>query len=824
MLASGLRMLLCGLLLFPGAVLAQGAGARQAGPGAISGTVVAEDGGAALGSATIAVRRMADSVVVGGRIADREGRFRVEGLPVGRYLVEIRAVGRAPRVERDVAVSAESPLRELGALRLAAAAVRVEGVTAQGQRSAVVAAPDRSIYSIRDMPLTQGAMATDALRTIPEVEIDFEDQIKARGGTPAIYLDGRAAPMQGETLTSFLRSLRADRIDRIEYIPNPSANFDSEGQSGIVNIVLRRDASLGLSGTFSGNAGTQGTQGTSLRVNYQEGRLTFFGGAAASLSDNTLRTFDLRENFGNDPVTFLEQSSLQGRDGRSGSVDGQLEWKVTPRSTTWASARANWGFADRTAVNGFARMDAGQVPTARWEQLLDGYNTNRSLAGSLGFRRVVQAQRDEFSAELRYNVNWTHSASDFDRFALAPHSSERLDLPAEVVDNDGYHDDDVLSFQTDLSRPLGEASKVDVGYRANLRDNQDEQRLFQDDAANGIVERSEHDLFRHLEDFHAGYVTLERRFGRVTAQAGLRGEIARTTVDIPTAGEQFDNDYRELYPSLNVAYDHGGGKQGRLSYSKRVQRPHSGVLNPINLSAGDPFNRNYGNPHLAPAFTHSVSLDGSWSGQLGTLRVSNFYFLLYDVWERTRTIDASGGSTLRVDNLGEIRYGGLNLNASLRQWGPLSGSTGFNLIKGRFDADARTTAQSFAGTFWSVNTNATVRLSPTLSVQGQGNYSPGEPLPQGRRLASFYSSVAIRKQLMENKVSVNLGILDPFDLYRYKFVTNDDAHVQRGSTNPSQRRATLTVSYNFGRPPQSARRTVDDPANQAPAPAGADIR
>ena len=815
-----LGTLVCSLLLLPGAALAQAPAARQAGPGAITGTVVAEDGGAAVASATVAVRRMADSSLVGGRITDREGRFRVENLPVGRYLVEVRAVGRTPRVERDVALSAEAPTRELGTVRLAAAAVMVQGVTAQGQRSAVVAAPDRSIYSIRDMPITQGAMATDALRTIPEVEVDFEDQIKARGGTPTIYLDGRAAPMQGETLTTFLRSLRADRIDRIEYIPNPSASFDSEGQSGILNIVLRRDASLGLSGTLSGNTGTQGTQGSSLRVNYQEGRLTFFGGGAVNLSDNTTRTFDLRENYTTEPVTFLEQSSLQGRDGRNGSVDGQVEWRLTPRSTVWTSARANWGYVNRTAINGFAQMDELQAPTARWEQLLDGYNTNRSLAGSLGFRRVVQAQRNELSAELRYNVNWNHASSDFDNFSLLPQSSVRADDPVGVTNNDGYHDDDVLSFQADVSRPLGESAKVDVGYRVNLRDNQDEQRLFES-ADEGP--RSEHDLFRHLEDFHAAYVTLERRFGKVTGQAGLRGELARTTVEIPTAGDEFDNDYSQLYPSLNLAYEHGGGKQARLSYSKRVQRPHSGVLNPINLSAGDPFNRSYGNPHLNPAYTHSVSLDGSWSGQLGTLRVSNFYFLLYDVWERTRTIEANGGSTLRVDNLGEIRYTGLNVNASLRQWGPLSGSTGINMIVGEFESDGRTTAQSFAGVFWNTNTNATLRLTPALSVQGQVNYSPGQPLPQGRQLWSVYSSLAVRQQIMQNKLSVNLAILDPFDVYRYRFVTFDDNHEQRGRTNPSQRRATLTVSYNFGRPPQSARRTVQD-EGAAPAPAGAEIR
>ena len=811
------------LMALPGVALAQQAPAgRQTGPGVVSGTVVAEEGGAPVVGATIAVRRMADSTLVGGRITDREGRFRVENLPAGGYLVEVRSVGRAPRVERDVALSAEAPTRDLGTIRLAAVAVQVQGVTAQGQRSAVVIAPDRSIYSVRDMPLTQGAMAMDALRTIPEVEVDFEDQITARGGSPAIYIDGRPATMQGEALTNFLRSIRADRVDRVEYIPNPSASFDSEGRTGVVNIVLRRDASLGLSGTLSGNAGTRGSQGSSLRLNFQDGRLTIFGGGSVNLSDAVMRTADLRENRVVDPITFLEQETRQTRENRSGSTDLVAEWRLSSRGTVWGSGRASWNHQDRTVTEGYIQRNSSQVATTRWEQLLDGYQTGRSFGGSVGYRYVVQPLRNEFSTELRYGSNWMHNGTDYDRNTLLPATGEFV---SELLtgENDGYHDDGSWSFQADLSRPIGAASKIDLGYRANFRDNEDENFLVE--TPFGLAPAfDEHVLFEHVENFHAAYVNLERRFGKVTAQGGLRGELADTRVEIPTEGDRYDNDYDQLYPSANVSYDHGGGKQLRLSYSRRVQRPTSGVLNPINLSSSDPFNRSQGNPTLGPQFAHSISLDPSWSGQLGTLRASTFVFWLQELWDRTRAVDAAGVSTMRWENVGSVLYGGGNLNAQLRQWGPLSGSVGVNAIRAHLEAASGTNTSSFTSTFWGTNANAMVRFSPTLTLQGQASYFPVSPSAQGQQRSTVYSTVALRQQLMENKVSVNLAILDPFDVYRTRFTTNDANHQQAGRTNPSQRRATLTVSYNFGRTPQSNRRTVQDEAGGTPTMGGGDIR
>lgn len=286
--------------------------------GSISGTVVSEQE-APLASAAVAIRRLSDSTVVSRALTSARGTFVGDGLAPGSYRVEVSSLGYATS-HTPVDVTPSALRANIGTITLRPAAIEMTGVTVEGQRSPVVLAPDRSIYNVREMPVAQGGVATDALRAIPELEVDVDDNVRARGGEPQIFLDGRPLPMQGEARKAFLRTLRADRIDRVEYIPNPSARYEADGQSGIVNIVLRRDVGLGFSGSAAGNVGTRGTQNVSSRLNYQRGSLTFFGGALIGLNQSRSNSFDMRQNLAAEPVTFLQQSTGFRQNGMNGGA------------------------------------------------------------------------------------------------------------------------------------------------------------------------------------------------------------------------------------------------------------------------------------------------------------------------------------------------------------------------------------------------------------------------------------------------------------------------------------------------------------------------
>ncbi len=56
----------------------------------------------------------------------------------------------------------------------------------------------------------------------------------------------------------------ANSIERIEVITNPSAKYKPDGTSGIINIVLKKNVTLGINGNITANAAmTAATTATS---------------------------------------------------------------------------------------------------------------------------------------------------------------------------------------------------------------------------------------------------------------------------------------------------------------------------------------------------------------------------------------------------------------------------------------------------------------------------------------------------------------------------------------------------------------------------------
>jgi hypothetical protein len=812
-----LLFLLLAALALPRGASAQ-AGRAGAGPGVVTGEVQSE-AGQPLARATVAVRRAADSTVVGGKITAQDGRFRVDGLAPGDYLVEVSLIGYTPQTKRGVAVTAAAPTVDLGKIELATAVVMLQGIQARAERPAMQILPDRTAYSTKDMPVASGGTATDALRTVPELEVDVNGKVTSRGATPKIYINGRPAPMQGEALDNYLQQLPANRIDRIEVIPNPSARYEAEGQGGIVNIVMKEGVDLGLSGSLSANSGTQGQNGGSARLNYQEGRVTFFGGASMSLNHQDYSSDDERENLITDPITYLRQAAETSNHGSFGALDLTTELKTSKRGTLWVQLQGDRYGSGSSGLTAYTLMNDVRAPTERYDRLNDSDNGYLDGTGSIGFRRVVQPQRQEWSLELRKNWSSQDNESESSKLLRAI-TGEELGLPPELTRNDGGEDDGLLTLQADMSQPWGKNGGVELGYRGSIRDTDNDRTLDVFPTAESTdPTRSTPSAFDYRETVNAGYLTLTGKLGPFGLQGGVRAERSDTRFSLPLTGDSYENDYASIFPNANVSVALGGGKQLRLSYSKRMDRPWAWILNPINPST-DPLNRTVGNPFLKPRYTHSLMMDASWSGQHGTLRLSPYYRNTVDTWDQIKTVDEEGVSTVTWFNLSSIASYGSSLSASLRPTGPFSGFASLSAYREVRDASNLATDFSGSAVHWSANTNLTVRASSSLNVQGAVSYYPSREVPQGRISSMLYSSVGARKQIAGTKASINLSIVDPFDLYHVTFTTHDQTHQQTSKSRYSLRRAMLSITYNFGRPPQSNRKSSQPDAQPQPDSGG----
>lgn len=93
--------------------------------------------------------------------------------------------------------------------------------------------------------------AIEALSNTPLVKIQ-NDKISLVGkSSVTIMIDDKIVHLQAEALTNYLKTLRSDDIEKIEVITNPPSKYEASGNSGLINIVLKKNKSMGLYGSVS---------------------------------------------------------------------------------------------------------------------------------------------------------------------------------------------------------------------------------------------------------------------------------------------------------------------------------------------------------------------------------------------------------------------------------------------------------------------------------------------------------------------------------------------------------------------------------------------
>jgi ferric enterobactin receptor len=432
------------------------------------------------------------------------------------------------------------------------------------------------------------------------------------------------------------------------------------------------------------------------------------------------------------PITYLDQAGQSRNSGLFGMLDMTAELALGRRERLWASVAAYGNGWDTEGRTSYAVLDATGALLERYDRRTESAQDGLTADFGLGFRRVVQPQQHDFSVELRGRSNGSDNENRSLKEPLAL-QDELPDLPTELRLQEAEDGNRELILQVDYVRPFGEGGKLEAGYRGSVRTTENDWllRLFSPAEAPEPGDASGGD-FLHREQFHSAYLTLAQRFGRLSLQGGVRAELASTRFEVGATGEGFDNDYTSIFPSVNLAYDLGGGRQARLTYSKRIERPHAVMLNP-HVPTTDPLNRYAGNPHLQARYTHSLGMDLSWVLSAGNVRFAPYYRRTVDSWEQVREVDSAGVSTLTWQNIGSVEAYGATVTASLRQIGRVGGFVSVSGYREVWDVSRLSLGYSSRASFrWSASGNASVNPLPGLFTQVMVSYIPAREVPQGR--------------------------------------------------------------------------------------------
>ena len=777
--------------------------------GHISGTVVDSDTERPIETATVALWSARDSSLVTGAVTDEAGRFDLEQLQGGRYYLTVSFIGYRSRTIDDINLSQTMRHADLGKVGLGPDTAMLEEVRVEAERGFMETRIDRTVYNTKDQLVAVGGSATDVLRNIPSVEVDVDGKVSLRGSqNVAVLLNGRPAQMNGDMLASFLQGLPASSIERIEVIPNPSARYEPDGMSGILNIVLKQDTDLGLSGGLTAGLGTQDNYNASGFLAYGKGKLGLranygFRNGSRNMEGDRFNEYRFRE-----PSTFLESNNLGEHNSLSHMLNTNLDYQLDRRHSLSLSAMAGIRGADGDEFTDYSELDDALVLTNRYERLADEEGDDFNMDYALSFRRILDPTKHELTAEMRFERETEMEQENYLERVLVPQpATSPTDLARELQNVDQDERSTETSFQVDYLRPLGEKGKIEAGYKGALRRLDSEFISESYDFGLGQY-RPDVDLnntFLFNEQVHAAYGILASEMGRLGFQAGLRVEQAMTTFDLRTTQESYDNDYFSLFPSAFLTYKLSEKNQIKANYSKRINRPRTYALNPFR-DQDDPLFQRVGNPYLRPEYIHSIEAGFVRTSKATTFTLSPYFRRTVDMIHYYQFMDTTGVTTLTFQNFDTSDSWGAESIGTLRFGRRLNAYGSLNVYRIQTDGSNVESDLSNDAYGWSTRINASYQVRPGLDVQASFFYRSPINIENGRMDAFSMSDLAFRQQLFGERASLGLRVSDVFNTMGFSMSRATDQYRLEMDRRWDSRQLHLTFTYNFGRQERNARR------------------
>ncbi len=323
------------LILFSNSilVLAQPKGAE------ISGNVSDENSKLPIEFANVQLLRSSDSAFVNATATDKKGRFSLQNISPGNYLLLITYISRE-KTYKTISINSEQRIN-VGTIQIPLSSTNMKEVVITSKRSLLNSSIDRKVYDVTQDIMAQSGSASDILKNIPSVEADIDGNVSLRGSEGVmILINGKPSPLMGKSRAEVLQQLPANSIERIEVITNPSAKFKPDGTSGIINIVIKKNTKAGLNGTLVGNMGNSNRYNGSVNMNYKAEKINLFGSYSIR-KDSRRRINDLSreelDGFGNTTL-FYTGLSVSPFKPLSHIVSAGTEYEINDRNSIGISA------------------------------------------------------------------------------------------------------------------------------------------------------------------------------------------------------------------------------------------------------------------------------------------------------------------------------------------------------------------------------------------------------------------------------------------------------------------------------------------------------
>ena len=795
----------------------------QAGePIKISGTVLDKETGQPLEYATLVLQSVQDPAKVNGGITDIDGKFSVEVAP-GRYNASIEYIGYKTF---KVSQSTFNESVDLGTISLEISAAELEGVEVVGEQTTVEVRLDKKIYNIGKDITTSGATISDALNNVPSVNVDIEGGISLRGNKNVrILINGKPSALAGFGSTDALQQLPADAIEKVEVITSPSARYDAEGTAGILNIVLKREKTLGFNGSVNVYGGVPTNGGVTVNGNLRTTKYNLFSTIGYRYREGPGNGFFDTRYFNSRQDAFLDSiaydRNIEDRDidrlDRGLNANIGMEYFFNEKSSLTGSYFYRTGSDEdvNTNVNDYLLNNAPQVGTTRRELETEEDDTHQI---SLNYINRFNDDGHQLTADFQYSVD-SETGNSYINEPVRYNNTSNTDINIPREETSTIEDQKEYLIQSDYVLPFGKGSQFEAGYRGNFENEVTDYRLLQEnDAGNLEVNLNQTNLFDYTQNVHALYSQYGSKFGDFNFLLGLRMESTQLKGKIESQlteeelqeefsfpiDTDFDNNYTGLFPTVNFIYEFNEMENVSLGYNRRINRPRGWFLNPF-PSRSSRTNIFQGNPNLQPAFSNAFDLGYLKRWEKLTFTSSVYFQRETDAFQRVQdqiTISGPNGSQVQVNrtlpiNLGtNDRLGGeLGLLYNPTDWLRLNGS--FNFFQFNIEGEFEGRDYSQKNNSWFGRFSSKVSLPLGIDWQTNAFYMGPTDEIQGERKGMLSIDLALSKDIFNENATLSLNASDFLNSRKRQGTTITDNFRQYSEFQWRQRQINVSLIYRF---------------------------
>lgn len=729
-----------------------------------------------------------DRAFISGTVTTEDGRFVLNNVSPGNYILEISIVGYT-HIERPLLVGKLSQYLDLGIIELEEVATALNEVVVTGTRDAVVETLDKKTFNVADNINQSGGSLLQVMQNLPGITLSEEGKVRLRGSDKVIVLiDGRQTALTGFGNQRGLDNIPASAIERIEIINNPSAKYDANGNAGIINIIYKKEVKEG----FNGKVGLAGGLGAlwvkqenypmvqdqyqatpkinpSVSLNYRKKKINlFFQGD--DLYTKTLNKNEFVDRFYDNGDT-VRQQTVRNRTTNFLTLKGGFDLHTNDRNTFTVS-----GLLGLETI-----IDHGEEPFF-----------NSDLTERF---RLWQFLEDEVKTTGTFLGNWQHKFVQPGRlltvgFSYTFHREDEKYFFTNVMPTytgeDSFKllsDEHVTDIMVDYVQPL-KHGRFETGVKFRRRYIPTNMQFFPginsplDTTAGGWANYNE-----TIPAVYGNYVFESKKF---ELEMGLRVEYVKIQYDVNPEHSTYESDgynYTQPFPNLRLAYKTNDHNTLSLFYTRRVDRPNEVDIR-IFPKYDDAEIIKVGNPGLRPQFTNSIELGYKTNWSSGYFYSALYYKTMEATITRIASIQAGSNLIYNIfQNAGGSYSTGFEviLSKDVAKWG--SFSLNVNGYKNNIDAFtvlnqypeenvfSAEEQEIFSG---NAKLNALFHLPKQVDIQFTSVYVAPDVIPQGKNYTRFYIDLGVKKLIQKGNGEIFLNATDVANTLRVKKDINGD--------------------------------------------------